>query len=100
MYIHLTWRWSTNAYHSFLCSPTNLWLYADARRPLGATRHSSLGRSHLRRLFPDLSRVDYEFEWVGILMLLHQLEVYKSFGTRDGTATVESVFGRFEQRRC
>ena len=38
-------------------------------------RHSSLGRSHLRRLFLDLSRVDDEFERVSILVLLHQLEV-------------------------
>ncbi len=42
--------------------------------------YSSFARSHLWRLFPGLSRVDDEFERVGILVLLHQLEVYQPFG--------------------
>ncbi len=36
----------------------------------------SLDDSHLRCLFVDLSRINDEFERVGILMLLHQLEGY------------------------
>lgn len=62
--------------------------------------HSSLGRGHLRRLFPDLSRVDDEFERVRILVLFHQLEVYKPFGIRYGGAVLEPVSGRFKQRGC
>src|SRR4029077_8854917 len=77
MYIHLTWYLSTNANRLFLDSPTHLWFYTDARRPPGAARHSSLGRSHLRRLFPDLSGVDDKFERVSILVLLHQLELLR-----------------------
>src|SRR6267143_5659087 len=65
-----------------------------------AQLRSSLGRSHLRRLFADLSRVDDEFEWVVILVLLHQLEVYKPFGICDGAAALEPVSGRFKQRGC
>src|SRR2546422_1695876 len=59
-----------------------------------------LARSHLRRLFPDLSRVDDEFERVGILVLLHQLQVYKPFGIRYGRAALEPISGRFKQRGC
>src|SRR5260370_32271519 len=61
---------------------------------------SSLGRTHLRRLFSDLSRVDDEFERVGILVLLHQLEVYKPFGIRYRCAALEPIPGRFKQRGC
>ena len=64
---------------------------------LGATRHSSLRRSHLRCLFSDLSRVNDEFERVGILILLHQLEVDEPFRGRQGRAVLEPVSGRFEQ---
>src|ERR1700733_2269210 len=99
MYIHRTWYLSTNTNRLFLDSPTHLWFYADARRPLGAARHSSsLGRSHLRRLFPDLSGVDDKFERVSILVLLHQLEVDKPFGICYGAAALEPVSGRFKQR--
>jgi hypothetical protein len=43
-------------------------------------------------LLPDLSRVDDEFERVGILVLLHQLEVDEPFGicyrgARNGSRT-------------
>src|ERR1700693_3660572 len=98
MYIHPTWRLSTNAYRLFLDSPTHLWFHADARRSLGAAPHSSLGRSHLRRLFPDLSGVVDKFERVSILVLLHQLEVDKPFGICYGAVALEPVSGRFKQR--
>ena len=65
-----------------------------------AQPHCSLGRSHLRRLFPDLCRVDDELERVRILVLLHQLEIYKPFGVRYGGAVLEPVSGRFKQRSC
>src|SRR5712692_212424 len=62
--------------------------------------YSSFARSHLWRLFPGLSRVDDEFERVGILVLLHQLEVYEPFGICYGAAELEPVSGRFKQRGC
>ena len=52
--------------------------------PMGPARGlgRSLGGSHLRYLFPNLSRVNDEFERIGILGLLHQLEVDEPPGIR------------------
>jgi hypothetical protein len=47
---------------------------------------SSLRRIHLRGLFPNLSGIDDEFEWVRILVLLHQLvgKIRFMIGHRSG----------------
>ena len=57
---------------------------------------SSLATGHLWCLFPDLPRVNDEFERVRILVLLHQLQVYESFGVSHGSAVLEPTSGRFE----
>jgi hypothetical protein len=59
--------------------------------------HSSPANRHLRRLFPDLSRVDDEFERIRILVLLHQLEVHEPFRIRHGRAALKPASGRFQQ---
>jgi hypothetical protein len=65
------------------------------------TRNSlgrSLGGGHLRRLLADLSRVNDEFKRIGILVLLHQLEVDEAPGIRDGRAVIELAARGFQQR--
>ena len=44
------------------------------------TFQRSLALNHLRRLLPDPSRIDDEFERVRILILFHQLEIDEPFG--------------------
>ena len=56
----------------------------------------SLGGSHLRRLFADLPGIKDEFERIGILVLLHQLEVYKPFDICYGATALEPVSGGFK----
>jgi hypothetical protein len=61
----------------------------------------SLGRSlsgrHLRRLFGDFAGVKDEFERIGILVFLHQLEVHEPLGIGHRRAVVEPIPGRFKQ---
>ena len=61
----------------------------------------SLGRSlsggHLRRLFGDFAGVKDEFERIGILIFLHQLEVHEPLGIGHCRAVVEPIPGRFKQ---
>jgi hypothetical protein len=57
----------------------------------------SPSRSHLWRLFPDLSGVDDELERVRILMLLHELEINKPSDVSYGSTGLEPVSGPFKQ---
>jgi hypothetical protein len=58
----------------------------------------SFGGGHLRRLFADLPGIKDEFERIGILVLLHQLEVDEAPGIGHGKAVIELVTGGFQQR--
>jgi hypothetical protein len=57
----------------------------------------SLGSGHLRRLFADFARVKDEFERIGILVFLHQLEIHEPLGIGDCRAVIEPIPGRFKQ---
>src|SRR5206468_1378068 len=50
---------------------------------------SSLARRYRRRFFSGLRRVEEEFERVGVLILLHQLEIDTPRGLGDGVALLE-----------
>src|ERR1700739_4102991 len=51
----------------------------------------SLGRGHLRRLFADFARVKDEFERIGILVLLHQLQIHEPLGIGHCRAVIEQI---------
>ena len=53
----------------------------------------SLATGHLRCLFPDLRRVQNEFEWVSVLVLLHQFQVDEPFGPGHRLTMLEPAFG-------
>ena len=57
----------------------------------------SLGGSHLRRLFANLPGIKDEFERIGILVLLHQLEIHEPLGIGHCRAVIEPIPGRFKQ---
>src|SRR5690349_18392484 len=67
--------------------------------PMGPARGlgRSLGGSHLRRLFGDFAGVKDEFERIGILVLLHQLQIHEPLGIGHCRAVVEPIPGRFKQ---
>jgi hypothetical protein len=56
--------------------------------------------THLRRLFPDPTGIDDEFERIRVLVLLHQLEVDESFGVSYRAAAIKPVPGRLNKRSC
>lgn len=57
----------------------------------------SLGGSHLRRLFANLPGIKDEFERIGILVFLHQLEIHEPLGIGHCRAVIEPIPGRFKQ---
>src|SRR5256884_468392 len=68
-----------------------------------ATKHSdavrpSLGQRQLRSFFADLGGIKDEFKWIGILVLLHQLEIDEASGLRHRRAVIEPASGGFQQR--
>jgi len=68
---------------------------------LGATKFPpSLAAGDLWRLFIDPGGIDDEFERVGVLVLLNQLEIDKPFGIRNGRAAFEPLPGGFKQGSC
>ena len=76
--------------------------YKDGQAPtlaMGPARGlgRSLGGGHLRRLFGDFAGVKDEFERIGILVLLHQLEIHEPLGIGHCRAVIEPIPGRFKQ---
>lgn len=65
------------------------------RRRLGVP---SLAAGHLRCLFSNFRRVNDEFEWVCILVFLHQFEIDEPFGVSHRFTAVEPSRRRFQQR--
>jgi len=67
--------------------------------PMGPARGlgRSLGGSHLRRLFANLPGIKDEFERIGILVLLHQLQIHEPLGIGHCRAVIEPIPGRFKQ---
>ncbi len=58
------------------------------QRELSATFQRSLALSQLRRLLSNSSGIDYEFERIRILVLLHELEVDEPSGVGYGGAAL------------
>src|SRR5262249_29902485 len=71
------------------------------RRPSeGSCAGSSLVTGYLWRLFTNPGGIDDEFERVRVLVLLHQLEVDKPFGVRDGRAGFKPLSRGLKQGSC
>src|SRR6266498_1694348 len=59
----------------------------------------SLFRINLWSLLLNLSRIDDELEWIGVLILFHQLEICEALGTFKSLAVGEFWFDRLDQAR-
>src|SRR5205085_10776946 len=60
---------------------------------------SSLFRINLWGLLLNFSRIDDELEWIGVLILFHQLEICEALGTLKRLTVGEFWFGRLDQAR-
>jgi hypothetical protein len=70
---------------------------AYAGASLASRDPASFAASDLWRLFTDPRRIDDEFKRIGVLVLLHQLEVDKPFSVRNGRTAIKPCSGGFKQ---